>query len=217
MVTEQDQGLSRRRRHKPVPPSAVAGIITGFLGLVTFGLFSVVGLVLGLMALVRIHRSDGTFGGTSIAIIAICVSITCGTGGVLLLTGISGGDYAAVASLARIHGSITRWTQEHEQVYPSPGDWVAKLSSMNPQIEQDLHRDGEGQWCMNDGLEGIAISQVDQPDMTPLVFGCTVGSPAGCGPGQVESDPDGSTWFLFCDGSIRRVPAGDVQELSWSP
>jgi len=54
---------------------AVASLVLGLLGLVTCGLGSLVGLILGIAALVSIKRSDGRLGGRGLAVTGLCVSV----------------------------------------------------------------------------------------------------------------------------------------------
>ena len=56
---------------------AIASLICGIAGLVTCGLGALVGLVLGMVALVRISQSQGQMGGQSLAIAGVLVSAGC--------------------------------------------------------------------------------------------------------------------------------------------
>ena len=56
---------------------AIASLICGILGLCTAGLGAIVGLILGIVALRAINRSQGQVGGKGLAIAGIVVSIVC--------------------------------------------------------------------------------------------------------------------------------------------
>ncbi|MEI6392910.1 MAG: DUF4190 domain-containing protein [Verrucomicrobiota bacterium] len=53
---------------------AITSLVLGILGLFTCGVTSLVGLILGIIALVKINRSGGRLSGNGLAISGICVS-----------------------------------------------------------------------------------------------------------------------------------------------
>jgi hypothetical protein len=59
------------------PPTcglAIASLVCGILGLCTVGITSIVGLVLGILALMKISKSEGRLGGNGLAIAGVSVS-----------------------------------------------------------------------------------------------------------------------------------------------
>ena len=62
----------------PLPPKtsglAITSLVLGCLGLVTCGITSLVGLILGIIALVRINKSRGQLGGQGMALAGTIVS-----------------------------------------------------------------------------------------------------------------------------------------------
>jgi len=58
---------------------AITSLILGILGLISCGITAVVGLILGIVSLIKVRNSNGQLSGTGIAIAGICVS------GVLML------------------------------------------------------------------------------------------------------------------------------------
>jgi hypothetical protein len=63
----------------PLPPKtsglAIASLVLGILGIVSCGLASIPGLILGIVSLVRIRRSRGALGGRGFAIAGTIVSV----------------------------------------------------------------------------------------------------------------------------------------------
>ena len=53
---------------------AITSLVLGILGIFTCGVTSLVGLILGIIALVKINRSGGRLSGNGLAISGICVS-----------------------------------------------------------------------------------------------------------------------------------------------
>lgn len=65
--------------YRPIKPAktsglAIASLVLGILGFCTSGLTALVGLILGIAALVKISRSQGQLGGQGLAIAGTCVS-----------------------------------------------------------------------------------------------------------------------------------------------
>jgi len=63
---------------------AIASLICGIAGLLTCGVGAAVGLVLGIVALVKISHSQGRMGGQGLAIAGVVVSACCAILGAIL-------------------------------------------------------------------------------------------------------------------------------------
>ena len=74
---------------------AVTSLVLGCLGLFSCGITSLVGLVLGIVSLVRISKSKGQLGGQSLALAGTIVSA------VILLLGLPLGAAMTLPALAR--------------------------------------------------------------------------------------------------------------------
>lgn len=72
---------------------AVGSLVAGILAPCTLGLSGLVGLVLGVVALVRIQRSPGELRGKGFAIGGICISVVVGMVVMLLLFGVGLPNY----------------------------------------------------------------------------------------------------------------------------
>lgn len=64
----------RRRAGGKTSGLAVASLVCGLLGLLTCGLGAIVGLILGIVGLMRIRQSGGALGGEGLAVAGIVVS-----------------------------------------------------------------------------------------------------------------------------------------------
>lgn len=82
-----------RPPYRPPPQAskmATASLICGVAGFVTCGLTSLVGLILGIMALLFIRDSDGQLGGRNVAITGVVLSSVMAAAFILLLIGMMG-------------------------------------------------------------------------------------------------------------------------------
>jgi hypothetical protein len=72
---EASAGLAPRSRVPP-PTSglAIASLVLGLLGILTLGLTAILGLIFGIVSLVKIGKSRGRLGGQGLAIAGTCVS-----------------------------------------------------------------------------------------------------------------------------------------------
>ena len=65
---------SELNNERQVSYVAILSVILGLAGLVTFGLSAVLGLILGIVASFRIHRSEGRLSGQAFALVGMMIS-----------------------------------------------------------------------------------------------------------------------------------------------
>ena len=83
--------VSQPRTSPEIPRTsglAVTSLVLGILGLLTCGISSLVGFVLGIVALAKIRNSNGALGGRGVAIAGICLSVVFMLFGLLFGAGI---------------------------------------------------------------------------------------------------------------------------------
>jgi hypothetical protein len=107
---------------------AISSVILGILGLITCGITALIGLVLGIVSLFRIRKSNGEISGQGIAIAGICVSgvflLLAPVAFALFLPAIAKAKARAQTvqcanNLRQIGLAATRWAGTHQGDFPS--------------------------------------------------------------------------------------------------
>ena len=94
-VASDDLRPEQATASPPASGLAIASLVLGLVGFVSYGLTSVLGLVLGLVGMRQIHRSRGMMGGRGLAVAGVAVSATGFTLMFLLLAAIAVPNFLA--------------------------------------------------------------------------------------------------------------------------
>jgi hypothetical protein len=115
---------------------AIASLVCSLLGLVTCGLSAIVGVILGIVALRRIHRSQGMLRGRGLAIAGIVL------GCVLFVMGaILGAIPASVIFRNEINNwTVEMWQRARGEADEEPGDFFGENQNRSP--VPGIHRSG---------------------------------------------------------------------------
>jgi len=107
---------------------AVASLVLGILGLFSCGTTSLVGLILGIVAVLKIRESKGQLGGNGLAIGGICVSAFImifggAVGAGLLLPALAKAKGKAtqincVSRMKQIGLAVRMWSSDHNETFP---------------------------------------------------------------------------------------------------
>ena len=238
-MTHTPPGVESRRAGTPAPAPktsglAIASLILGIVGPCTVGLGSIIGLILGIVGLVKIGKSAGATGGRGLAIAGIVVSGL----GILLLPALLGmlaailipavvgaRDTAlATASLNNVN-QLCKATQlyavSHRQQLPPPDFWpqvFQEQMGLLPQVMADpADQQGDRAYAMNDGL-GWTIQHPD-PGRTVLFFECRPSAPPAGGQDLLPDEPRHAGRYVigFLDGHVESVAPEEVGQLIWQP
>jgi hypothetical protein len=224
----------------PVPPSvpppktsvlAIVALVLGILGLCSGGLLSLVGLPLGIVALVQIGKSQGRLGGKALALAAVCVS-----GALLVLLPITLGltlpalakakskaqAIQCVNNAKQIGLAVRIYTSDHDDKYPPPATWCDTLLSSGvlpqPQVFQcPAHGQSPCGYAFNARLAGKEEGKVDSS--TVLIFESDAGWNASGGPELMIPKPRHGGVFVvgLADGSVLQVRPENAASLRWEP
>lgn len=210
---------------------AIASLIFGVLGFVTFGLTALVGLVLGIVGMVKISSSRGTLKGHGLALAGTIVS-----GFFLLLLPI----FAAMLlpALARAKGRAQSivcmnnmkqlalgemmYASESKNRFSSAEEWCDSVTKYvgNPRVflcpagdpSQRCH------YAINSRLAGVEMREVKAPSQTVLLFEINGGWNVSGGPELAVASPrhDRKIGIVFADGHCElRDPR--LRSIRWDP
>ena len=212
---------------------ATASLVLGILGIFPCGVFGVIGLPLGITALVKIGRSNGRLKGNGLAIAGISCSTVALVGLVMqmflvatLLPALSTARAAAmqakVLSQARqLAAEATVYASDHDNQYPPADNWVQALLDQGVIIEQLLvspfaMEDGRA-FAMNAKLGGVRVADITDPARTVLFFECAAGSPLAGGPELFPERPRSQLGYavVFADGNVTNTLPEKIDLLVW--
>jgi len=208
---------------------AIASLVLGLLGFCSAGLSALVGLILGIVALVRIRQSEGRLGGQGFAIAGICVSgfflllfpILLG----LLLPAFAKAKSRAqgincVNNLKQLGLAMRIYSNDHQDKFAAAENWCDVLlpSLGSPKMFQ-CYADQSGQRCsyaFNARLSGMDEGKINPK--TVLFFEIDGGWNVSGGPSLVLSRPRHTfVSVCFADGPVAQVNKSGLSGLRWDP
>jgi prepilin-type processing-associated H-X9-DG protein len=221
------------RAHPPGVPAPTSGLATaslvlGILGCV--GITALVGLVLGIIALVKIDKSQGRLGGRGLAIAGICVSAVMLVFGLPMMAGLT---LPALAK-AKDRAQTIRCTQNMRQLglaarmyaqgsgdrLPHGTNWCDALQPHVAGQNVFYCPKEKSQLCgygYNAALSGRLTTEVNAA--TVMFFEIPGGWNVIGGPEQMLQQP--RHWKIvnigFADGSVQQVRESALQTLRWDP
>ena len=237
---------SMPQRPSQTSGAAIAGLVCGLASLLTMGATSVPGIILSVLGLRRVQRSDGRVGGEGLAMAGAITSV------IGLLVGLM------VLAMVLVHGSLTVKARRGLVRPPGGGSYSASeiarrsgQSMMGLQVlalaALDYAREHGGRlplsdefplclvryiegrqaprappgraFAMNAPLSGMRLADIDLPKRTVLFFESDAGGPVVGGPEilrSIEGDDDGFI-IAFADGHVESVWPDDIDDFIWHP
>ena len=213
---------------------AIASLVCGIVGPCTVGLCSVIGLILGIVGLVKIGKDSAALGGRGLAIAGIAVS---GVGvlilpilipmlAAILLPAVFGArEMAYSASSAnnvrQLCVTAQQYAASHRAKLPPADTWPEVFQQqvgLPPQVMADPGDEkGSRSYAMNAGLNGT-VNHADA-GRTVLFFECRPGAPPSGGPELLPAKPRHAGMYVigFLDGHVKAVEPEQVRDLIWQP
>ena len=214
---------------------ATASLVLGLLGIVPCGVFGVIGLPIGIAAMVKIGRSHGRLKGNGLAI----AGISCSTAALvalvmqMFLIGLLLPALSAVRMSARqmkafnqarqLAMAATVYANDHDNQYPPADNWVYALLDRGVINEQTLvspfaMADGRT-FAMNAKLGEIRIAHIADPARTVLFFECAAQSPLAGGRELFPIRPRSQAGYtvVFANGDVTDTLAQEIDLLLWDP
>ncbi len=214
---------------------ATGSLVLGVLGIVPCGVFGVIGLPLGITAVVKIGRSNGRLKGNGLAI----AGISCSTAALLalviqlILIGLllpalgaartSARQVMALNQARQLAMAATLYATDHDDRYPSADNWVQVFLDKGLIVEETLvspfaMEDGRA-FAMNAKLGDLRVADITYPARTVLFFECAADSPLAGGPELFPTRPRSQIGYLvaFADGHVEQTPLEKIDLLLWDP
>jgi hypothetical protein len=217
---------------------AIVSLVLGVLGFCTGGLLGVVGVILGIAAIVQINRSAGLLQGNGVAIAGIIVGSVslvsaCFMIGLLLPALGKAREAArsshAVVQLKHLAMSASMYAAEHEGIYPPADAWEQALDPYVGDIEWALTwpgRDDQGPaFAMNVHMAGRSEPLSGEPCV--LFFEVDPGSPSVGGPELLARQPrsprsvsersERAAMIVLTDNSVHYITPEEAEQFRWKP
>jgi len=232
-------GLEPQRPQYAVPPEeaklsglAVASLILGITGFCTAGLTAIIGLILGIIGIVRINRSYGQLKGKGLAIAGTAVSgVACVFVPIMvaiMMPALFRARGLAQTTVFRANAQqlslvFSMYCGDHDGKFPPSANWPDAVSEytygQRAMLTWPNEPDTGRCWAMNAGLDNLNTHQIRQPARTVMFFECRTGGPCGGGRELLPDKPRYNRGYLvgFVDGHVEFVRPGRVDELIWEP
>lgn len=230
-----DGGLAQPLTGPPAPAKtsglAITSLVLGILGLFTCGITALVGLVLGLIALVKVNRSGGQLSGRGLAIAGICTSalflLMVPMYAAMLLPALARAKSKAQSincmnNVKQLSLGVMMYANAHGDKFPPADQWCDSISA---QVSPTVFRcpgDSQGSrsdYAFNQKLSELPMSKVTNPSRTVLIFESDGGWNQQGGRELVlkHSRHAGRIIVGFADGHVEVVSSSQLDGFVWSP
>jgi prepilin-type processing-associated H-X9-DG protein len=211
---------------------AITSLVLGILGLFTCGIAAVFGLILGIIAIVKVQNSGGRLKGLGLAIAGTSVS-----GAFVLLLPIM--FAMLLPALAAAHDkareincmnnekqlalAVIMYSNAHENTLPPAATWCDAIKSYTG-LENVFHcpavdtsANSRCDYAFNAKLDGLKVSAVNP--QTVLIFESDGGWNASGGPDSLVSRHINhrDSVVAFADGHVEIVSRSRLDSLRWDP
>lgn len=209
---------------------AVASLVLGILGIFTCGLSAIVGLVLGIIAQIKINKSQGRLSGSGLTIAGICTSVISLALVLLILPGLLLPALArakqkamtinCVSNMKQMGLAMRMYSDDHTNQLPAAMAWSDSVSNYVGSTNifhcpADFHPGCS--YAFNQKLDRQDLKQINPG--TVLLFESTAGWNASGGPEIMDSHRHGRDGcnVVLADGSVQMVRGAQLAKLRWDP
>ena len=211
---------------------AITSLVLGCLGLLTCGITSLVGLVLGIIALVRINKSGGQVGGKGIALAGTIVSAA-----LLVLMPIVAAmllprlvrdtqrvtHVRCMSNVKMLNLGMIMYASDNNDLFPAGTNWCDVLKPYvrngNTYVCPSIKSGRRCDYAFNAKLAGREMKDIQSPATTVLIFEADGGWNAAGGAELLPAKPRHSRAYAvgFADGHAEIVQATRLEKLRWEP
>lgn len=207
---------------------AIASLVLGILGPVTFAISAMVGLILGIKALNQVRRSDGELRGRGLALAGTIISaLFLLTMPVAMFLLVLANEKSRAIELQYVNNmrllaiAAQMYAGTHTGHLPAASNWCDALMpfALSPSVFQSSAPGTTNQcdYAFNSSLSGTNISAVNS--QTVLFFESDGGWNASGGPETMIPQPrhGRDLVVVFVDGHTEMVNATRLSRLRWKP
>jgi len=210
---------------------ATASLVLGILGFLSFGVTALIGLILGIIAMVRINGSQGRIGGKGLATAGI---VTSGVALVfvpiiaimaaLLLPALAQAKGKAqqvncMSNMKQLVLGVRMYSNDNQDTFPTATNWSDAINTYvnSPRPYQCPSTSGARcSYAYNPKVAGLEESKVNP--QTVVLFESDLGWNGAGGPESVVKRHGGKgVCVAFMDGHVEVVPPGRLPSLRWNP
>jgi prepilin-type processing-associated H-X9-DG protein len=206
---------------------AIWSLVLGLIGVITFGITSIVGLVLGIIALVKISKARGALGGLGFALAGTVVSGFCLLFAATLLPALSQAQTKAktiscMNNTKQLCLGVMMYASDNANQLPANA-WCDAIMTYvgTPQTFKCLEGDPNqrSHYAFNAKLQGLRTDQILSPATTVLLFETDGGWNLSGGPELLPRKPHHNKNVIvgFADGHVEMVTPARMQSLQWTP
>jgi prepilin-type processing-associated H-X9-DG protein len=222
----------------PAPPAAaktsamaITSLVMGILGLC--GITAVVGLILGIISLVKINRSGGRLSGQGLAIAGICVSgfmllFSIPITAAMLLPALAKAKMKAqnincMNNVKQLSLGVVLYADANGNQYPPADTWcdaiLKNVGSEKVFLCPSASKGSRCHYAFNQKLGGLSIARVRNPARTVTIFESDEGWNANGGRELMTQRPrHGRMWIVgFADGHVELLTESRLAQLVWDP
>jgi type II secretory pathway pseudopilin PulG len=208
---------------------AIASLVLGILG-ICGGFTAVLGLILGIIAIVKINNSRGTLAGHGIAIAGIIISalFMMAIPFAMLLPVLGAAKQRAleirsVSNEKQLALAIRIYAGDHNNQFPPAATWCDAINSIVGQpsvfVRPSDPANNRCGYAFNAALGNMDQSKVDP--RTVILFESDSGWNANGGADIMLTGGYGRRAHFavvaYADGSVRMIPQSQLGDLRWNP
>ena len=227
-------GMTSAVGGSPIGPArtsgmAIASLILGCVGFLSCGATALIGLPLGIVAMVKVKKSEGRLGGGGLALAGTIVSgvalLFLPIFAAMMLPALAKAKGRAqtincVNNLKQLGLSVRLYSGDHADKYPSATNWCDAIlaEAGTPKIYVCPGApDARCGYAFNAKLSGLDESKLD-PN-TVMIFESDAGWNASGGRELMITKPRHGNHYVvgLADGSVQQMTEAQIKQLRWDP
>jgi len=210
---------------------AVASLIVGLVGLCTAGVASIVGLILGIVALRKINASQGAIGGRGLAIAGIACSaavlvfqllLAAIMAPVMMKAREKARQSTCLSNVKQLETGLLMYCQDYDEMMTPAATWAEGINPYvrNLQIFQCPNGPGEmvpgmASYGYNRNQDMEKLWRFQYPAETASLFETNPGPNVSGGPESVVFRHSNGANFGYADGHAKWLSESNTGNLRW--